>query len=69
MNRHNLITDLFNEEYEREVVQQVETELAAYKKVAEKLEAAVGVGEVDLKCLENDWLFVLPFSILLLHLS
>ncbi|VDK34906.1 unnamed protein product [Taenia asiatica] len=54
MNRHNLITDLFNEEYEREVAQQVETELAAYKKVAEKLEAAVGVGEVDLKCLGND---------------
>ncbi|VDM35769.1 unnamed protein product [Hydatigera taeniaeformis] len=54
MNRHNLITDLFNEEYEREVVQQVETELASYKKVAEKLEAAVGAGEVDLNWLETD---------------
>ncbi|KAL5108305.1 hypothetical protein TcWFU_000087 [Taenia crassiceps] len=47
MNRYNLITDLFNEEYEREVVQQVETELAAYKKVAEKLEAAVRVSPPD----------------------
>ena len=53
MNRYNLITDLFNEEYEREVVQQVELELEAYQKVAVKLEAAVKAGEVNISSLKE----------------
>lgn len=48
-----MITDLFNEEYEREEVQQVDAELKAYQKVVDKLEAALKAGEVDIKCLEE----------------
>ena len=68
--RYNLITDLFNEEYEREEVQQVDAELKAYQKVVDKLEAALKAGEVDIKCLEEPWICFINSTLLpsLLHL-
>ncbi|VDD78905.1 unnamed protein product [Mesocestoides corti] len=49
----NLMEDVFDEQYEQELKQQVDAEVAAYAKTAEKLEAAIKAGDVDLKNLQH----------------